>query len=140
MYGIFWKDSPSWTALFLNQFSTFQIDQVLGGVHTLFSINDNVSHVEIWNRDHAVQVYKTLDEVFNDMDPILDNFLPSQKENDDGESDEDVWCDLMNDTSNYFADVSITDMDMSSFDFKDVMDVDDVDIHPQSVEEALQLK
>jgi hypothetical protein len=74
------------------------------------------------------------------MDPILDNFLPSQKENDDGESDEDVWCDLMNDTSNYFADVSITDMDMSSFDFKDVMDVDDVDIHPQSVEEALQLK
>lgn len=73
------------------------------------------------------------------MDPILDNFLPSQKENDDEESDEDVWYDLMNDTSNYFADVSITDMDMSSFDFEDVMDVDDVDIHPQSVEEALQL-
>jgi hypothetical protein len=84
-------------------------------------------------------VYKTLDEVFNDMDPILDNFLPSQKENDDEESDEDVWYDLMNDTSNYFADVSITDMDMSSFDFEDVMDVDDVDIHPQSVEEASQL-
>ena len=111
----------------------------MSGVHSLFSINDIVSHVEIWNRDHAVHVYKTLDEVFNDMDPILDNFLPSQKENDDEESDEDVWYDLMNDTSNYFADVSITDMDMSSFDFEDVMDVDDVDIHPQSVEEALQL-
>ncbi|CAB4043518.1 Hypothetical predicted protein [Paramuricea clavata] len=73
---------------------------------------------DIWKRDHAVHMYKTLDEVFNDMDPIPDNFLPSQKENDNEESDEDEWYDLMNDTNNYFADVSITDMDMSSFDLR----------------------
>ena len=79
--------------LFLNQFSTFQIDQILTGAHALFSINDIVSHVEIWKRDHAVQVYKTLHDVFNDIDPIPDNFLPSQKENDDEESDEDEWND-----------------------------------------------
>ena len=32
------------------------------------------------------------------MDPIPDNFLPSQKDNDDEES-EDEWDDFMNDTS-----------------------------------------
>lgn len=124
--------------IFLNQFSTFQINQILSGAHSLFSINDIVSHVEIWKRDHALQVYKTLHDVFNDMDPIPDNFLPSQKENDDEESDEDEWDDFMNDTT-CFEDLSITHMDMSSFDFEEGMDLDDAEIHPQSVEEALQL-
>ena len=43
----------------------------------------------------------------------------------------------MNDT-NCFEDLSITYVDTSSFHFEG-MDLDDVDIHPQSVEEALQL-
>ena len=39
--------------LFLNQFSSFQIGQILNGVHSLFSINDIFSHVEIWKRDQC---------------------------------------------------------------------------------------
>ena len=82
--------------LFLNQFSTFQIDQILSGVHFLFSIDDIVSHVEIWKRDHAIQVYKALDEALT-WTRYLIVFL--QKGNDDEESVEDDWDDFMNDNT-----------------------------------------
>ena len=72
------------------------------------------------------------------MDPIPDNFPQSPTENDDEESeDDDKWNDLMNDT-NCFEEFSVTQTDMSSFDFEEGMDLDDANIHPRSVEEALQ--
>ena len=43
----------------------------------------------------------------------------------------------MNDT-NCFEEFSVTQTDMSSFDFEEGRDLDDANIHPRSVEEALQ--
>jgi hypothetical protein len=57
--------------IFLNQFGTFQMNQVLEAANHLFSIDDINRNVEIWKHDHAVKVYKLLYDIFKDVEPMI---------------------------------------------------------------------
>ena len=124
--------------VFFNQFGTFQINQVLHAANHLFSIVDINDNVEIWKHDHAVKVYKILYNVFKDIEPMSDNMmLKTQDDSYDEDSDEQDWDDFMDDDT-CIPNFSASNIDMSSFDYHmDSMDVEDYDIIPPAVKEAL---
>jgi hypothetical protein len=124
--------------VFFNQFGTFQINQVLHAANRLFSIVDINDNVEIWKHDHAVKVYKILYNVFKDIEPMSDNMmLKTQDDSYDEDSDEQDWDDFMDDDT-CIPNFSASNIDMSSFDYHmDSMDVEDYDIIPPAVKEAL---
>ena len=126
------------TPIFLNQFGTFQMNQVLEAANHLFSIDDINRNVEIWKHDHAVKVYKLLYDIFKDVEPMNDNMvLAVQAEIDDGDSDEEEWVHFMDDDHNF--NFSVSNMNMSSFDMDSMhVEHDDDVIPPVAVEDALQ--
>ena len=104
----------------------------------LFCIVDINDNVEIWKHDHAVKVYKILYNVFKDIEPMSDNMmLKTQDDSYDEDSDEQDWDDFMDDDT-CIPNFSASNIDMSSFDYHmDSMDVEDYDIIPPAVKEAL---
>lgn len=119
---------------FFRQFSSFQIAQINKSAHCLFSLSDITRLVEIWEKDHAVKVHRILDEIFQDMEPLVNSDIPQTVEEPD-DFEEDEWEELMNDSLDYMSVSNI--MDMSSFDH-DIIDNMDVDDIPHAVEEALE--
>lgn len=95
---------PVGSAMILQEFDHYQINQVLDKCAMLFNINDITKNVELWHSVHANNVFVALSEVFADMDePDFEMVLESECENVDvvAESCED------DSTSNQLCDTTI---------------------------------
>ena len=71
-------------------------------VDHLFSLEDIMSHVEIWKKEHAVNVILLLNEVFHDIDPLPEVHFDA----DDWDGTMDISLDS----------IQSMDIDVSSFD------------------------
>ena len=50
------------------EFSKEQVSDVVAACHKLFTLNDIISSVPVYSKDHAVRILEVLSEIFNDID------------------------------------------------------------------------
>ena len=118
--------------IFLHTFSNFQINQILMQVDHLFSLEDIMSHVEIWKKEHALKVLLLLNEVFHDIDPLPEVHFDADADVEDLD-DEDDWDGMM-DIS--LDSIQSMDIDISSFDISHTESIGED--FPKIAEDVLQ--
>ena len=83
----------------LMQFEEYQIKQVLENCDKTFTLENVMLSVEIWNKKHAVSVFKIIKDLFQDVkDNIAESSSDSESE-DEMPADNVLWNDIINDMS-----------------------------------------
>lgn len=89
---------------FLLGFSEHQISQVIDNLDKIFSFDDVLAYVEIWDKKHAFKILEIVSQVYGDVHDVhLDQYLckqdSSQHMSDSYDLDIGLWDDLIEDDS-----------------------------------------
>ena len=86
----------------LLEFNIFHVQQVVDNCEHLLSYNDILEYCEIWHKDYARFIMKTLDEVFDDIDMVnFDDDVDMDEMELDSTLHVSVWDEIRNDSSLY---------------------------------------
>lgn len=95
----------------LLEFNIFHVQQIVDNCDQLFSYNDILEYCEIWHKDYARFILKTLNEVFDDIDMDMVNFdddMDMDKMEVDPTLHDSVWDEIKNDSSLYSFNIDDT--------------------------------
>ncbi len=84
----------------LMRFGEHQIKQVLENCNKIFTLEDVMHHVDIWNKQHSISILWIINDLFKDieMDTVQDSSSDSESD-DEMHVDYVLWNDIFNDKS-----------------------------------------
>ena len=81
------------------EFGDYHVNQVINNAPFRVSMKDIYKHVEIWQTNHAIEIYKILKGVFPDMEDEVVHDIPDDDNTSEDESDEyDDWMRMFNES------------------------------------------
>ena len=83
----------------LMQFGEYQIKQVLENCDKIFTLENVMLSVEIWNKKHAVSVFKIIKDLFQDVKDNIAHSSSDSESEDEMPADNVLWNDIINDMS-----------------------------------------
>ena len=83
----------------LTQFGKYQIEQVMEHCDKIFTIENVMDHIEIWNKKHALEIFKIINGVFQDTVEDINTDSDSNSDRSDNEipPDYEFWDEIIND-------------------------------------------
>ena len=102
---------------YLLEFGTYHINQVIENVAFIKSFNDILKFIEIWRLHHAIEIWKLLKDIFDDLveESVPDVPIEDTDVNED-ECDDD-WSEIFNE--------SLTDFSFNTLLEDESMDIDE---------------
>ena len=102
---------------FLLEFLNFHIEQYLENADVITSFNDILKLIEIWRLCHAVEIWKLMRHIFNDLPEETLPEIPMENTDINEEESDDDWVRLFNE--------SFTDLSMTALLEEESMDIDE---------------
>lgn len=82
------------------QFEGYEIEQVLEQCDKIFTLQNVIQHVEIWNKRHAVSILKIIKDLFLDIEEEIIDCCSDSESDDEMSTNQCVfWNDIVNDKS-----------------------------------------